>query len=87
MMSAKILATRQNVALTCPLDPQTFWVPTVHWQSRQRTAKERSMSVHLLTIGGGDHNVPKAPTERVPMNAVISHSDTRGRGSSFARAQ
>lgn len=42
------------------------------------------MSVHLLTIGGGDHNVPKAPTERVPMNAVISHSDTRGCGSSFA---
>ena len=45
------------------------------------------MSVHLLTIGGGDHNVPKAPTEQVAMNAVISHSDTRGRGSSFARAQ
>ncbi len=45
------------------------------------------MSVHLLTIGGGDHNVPKAPTEQVPMNAVISHSDTRGCGSSFARAQ
>lgn len=29
-----------NVALTRPLDPQTFWVrKPVHWQSRQRTAK------------------------------------------------
>jgi hypothetical protein len=43
------------------------------------------MSVHLLTIGGGDRNVRQAPTERVPINTVISHLDARGCGSSFAR--
>jgi hypothetical protein len=44
------------------------------------------MSVHLLTIRGGDHNVRQAPAERVPINTVISHSDTRGCGSSFDHA-
>lgn len=32
------------------------------------------MSAHLLTIGGGDRNVRQAPTEPVPINAVISHA-------------
>jgi hypothetical protein len=57
---------------------------TVHRQSRQRTRKGRSMSVHLLPIGGGDRNVRQAPTERVPINTVISHLDAVGCGSSFA---
>ena len=66
-MSAKILLARQNVALTRPPDPQTFWVrqPCIG-NPASAPRKGRSMSVHLLPIGGGDRNVRQAPTERVP---------------------
>jgi hypothetical protein len=85
MISAKILLARQNVALTRPPDPQTFWVrkPCIG-NPASAPRKGRSMSVHLLPIGGGDRNVRQAPTERVPINTVISHLDAVGCGSSFA---
>ena len=60
-MLAKILLARQNVALTRPLDPQTFWVPKpCIGNPASAPRKGRSMSVHLLPVGGGDRNVRQA---------------------------